>query len=64
VNGTEQVREILQLIDQRRFYGIIVASKFVFHRVQPCKERAHPGFEVGGTLMGCAKSLRTSTGKK
>jgi hypothetical protein len=60
----EQVREILQLIDRRRLDDIIMASNFVLRRVQPCKERAHPGFEFWGTLMGCVKSPRTSTGKK
>jgi hypothetical protein len=51
----EQVREILQLIDQRRLDGVIVASNFVLHRVQPCNERAHPGFEFRGDTDGTRK---------
>ena len=44
-NGMEQVTELLALIDQRRLDGVIVATNFTFQRVQPSKERAHPGYE-------------------
>ena len=44
----EQVRELLRLIDCKRMDGVIVAMDFTFRRVQPCKERAHPGYEFWG----------------
>ena len=45
LNGMEQVRELLWLIDHRRFDRVIVVMNFTFHRIQPCKERAHSAFE-------------------
>ena len=45
VNGMEQVRELLTLIDQRRVDGVIVATNFTFWRCQPSKERAHTTYE-------------------
>ena len=33
LNGMEQVRELLRLIDRRRFDGVIVATNFTFHRI-------------------------------
>ena len=44
-NRMEQVRELLRLIDRKRLDRVIVATNFKFWWVQPCKERAHPGFE-------------------
>ena len=32
-DGMEQVRELLWLIDHRRFDGVIVATNFMFHRI-------------------------------
>jgi hypothetical protein len=51
-NEMDQVRELLALIDRRRLDGVIVASNFVFWRVQPSKERTHPGFEFQGETDG------------
>lgn len=51
-NGMEQVREILVLIDRRRLDGLIVASNFILRRVQPSKERAHPGYLFRGDTDG------------
>ena len=45
INGMEQVKELLTLIDWRRVDGVIVATNFTFRRCQPSKERAHPTFE-------------------
>lgn len=45
----DQVHELLQLIDRSRVDGVVVAANFIFRRIQPCKERVHPGFEYAGT---------------
>ena len=45
LDGMEQVRELLRLINHKRFDGVDVAMNFTFRRIQPCKERAHPVFE-------------------
>ena len=52
VNGMEQVRVLLTLIDRRRVDGVIVAMNFSFRRCQPSKERAHPAFEFHGDTDG------------
>ena len=63
-NGMEQVIELLALIDRRRLDGVIVATNFTFRRVQPSKERAHPGYEFWGRPMGPVRCLRRSVGMK
>ena len=52
VNGMEQVKELLTLIDQRRVDRVIVAMNFTFWRCQPSKERAHPANEFRGDTDG------------
>ena len=52
LNGMEQVRELLWLIDRRRFDRVVVAMNFTFCRIQTCKERAHPAFEYRGDTDG------------
>jgi len=32
--------------------GVAVAMSFIVHRIQPCKERAHPGFDFKGDTDG------------
>jgi hypothetical protein len=46
----EQVRELLTLLNHKKLYGVVVATNFIFWRIQPCKERAHPGYEFRGKL--------------
>ena len=41
----EQVRELLDLIKGVRTNGGLVATSFIVRRIQPCKERAHAGFD-------------------
>ena len=48
----EQVNELLSLIKGMRTNGGLVAKSFIVCRVQPCKERAHPGFEFKGETDG------------
>ena len=51
-NRMEQVRELLQLINCKRFDRVVVAMNFTFYQIQPCKERAHPAFEYRGDTDG------------
>ena len=44
----EQVKELLGLIKGVRTNGGLEAVSFIVRRIQPCKERAHPGFEFKG----------------
>ena len=44
----EQVGELLDLIKGMEIRGELVAASFIVRRVQPCKERAHPGFDYRG----------------
>jgi hypothetical protein len=43
-----QVNELMELIDRRRLDGVVVASNFLFRRVQPCNDRIHPAYEWRG----------------
>ena len=44
----DQVRELLSLIKGVKMNDALVAASFIVCRVQPCKERAHPGFDFRG----------------
>ena len=44
----EQVKELLDLIQGVELRGELVAASFIVRRVQPYKERAHPGFDYRG----------------
>ena len=44
----DQVRELLGLIKGVKMNGVLVAASFIVRRVQPCKERAHAGFDFKG----------------
>ena len=44
----EQVNELLGLIKGVKTNGGLVAASFILCRIQPYKERAHPGFEFKG----------------
>ena len=48
----EQVKELLGLIKGVRTNGGLVAVSFIVRHIQPCKERAHPGFEFKGETDG------------
>ena len=48
----EQVKELLGLIKGVRTNGGLVAASFIVRRIQPCKERAHPGFKLEGETDG------------
>ena len=44
----DQVRELLCLIKGVKMNGGLVAVSFIVRRIQPCKERAHAGFDFKG----------------
>ena len=48
----DQVNELLSLIKGVKTNGRLVAASFIARRIQPCKERAHPGFEFKGETDG------------
>ena len=48
----EQVRELLDLIKGVKTNGGLVVASFIVHHVQPCKERAHVGFDFKGDTDG------------
>jgi len=48
----EQVRKLLDLIKGVEIRGELVAASFIVRRVQPCKERAHPGIDYKVMMMG------------
>ena len=48
----EQVRELLGLIKGVKTNGGLVAASFIVRRVQPCKERAHAGYDFKGNTDG------------
>ena len=52
----EQVRELLDLIKGVEIRGELVAASFIVRRVQPCKQRAHPGFDYKGDDDGTQES--------
>jgi len=48
----EQVKDLLELIRGMKMNGVVVAVSFIVRRVQPCKGRAHPGFDFKGDTDG------------
>ena len=48
----DQVRELLSLIKGVKMNGGLVAMSFIVRYIQPCKERAHAGFDFKGDTDG------------
>ena len=48
----EQVRELLGLIKRVKTNDGLVTARFIVRCVQPCKERAHAGFDFKGDTDG------------
>ena len=44
----EQVKELLELMRGMKMNGVVVVVNFIMRRLQPYKERAHPGFDFKG----------------
>ena len=53
----EQVNELLSLIKGVKTNGGLVAASFIVRHIQPCKERAHLGFEFKGETDGTRERL-------
>ena len=52
----EQVRELLDLIKGMKINSGLVVASFIVRRVQPCKERAHVGYDFKGDNDGTQES--------
>ena len=48
----DQVKELLDLIKGMKMNGGLVEASFIVHCAQPCKERAHVGFDFKGDTNG------------
>ena len=48
----EQVKELLKLMMGMKMSRIVVMVNFILRRIQPCKERAHAGFDFKGDTDG------------
>ena len=59
----EQVRELLGLIKGVKTNGGLVAASFIVRRIQPCKERAHTGFDYRGDDDGTRERTERLTEK-
>ena len=59
----EQVTELIDLIRGVEIRGELVAASFIVRRVQPCKERAHPGFDYRGDDDGTRERIERLTKK-
>ena len=59
----EQVRELLDLIKGMEISSELVAASFIVRRIQPCKERAHPGFDYRGDDDGTRERTKRLTKK-
>jgi len=60
----EQVKELLDLIKGVEIRGELVAASFIVRRVQPYKERAHPGFDYMGDDDGTQEMTEWLTKKE
>ena len=60
----EQVKELLDLIKGVEIRGELVAASFIVRRVQPYKERAHPGFDYMGDDDGTREMTEWLTKKE
>ena len=60
----EQVIELLDLMKNLELRGELVAASFIVRRIQPCKERAHPSFDIRGDDNGTRESIEWLTKKE
>ena len=56
--------ELLDLIKGMEIRGELVAASFIVRGVQPCKERAHPGFDYMGDDDGTREMIEQLTKKE
>ena len=55
------MKELLELIRGMKMSGVVVAVNFILRRVQPCKERAHAGFNFKGDTDGTQERMERLT---
>ena len=55
------MKELLELIRGMKMNGVVVAVSFIVHRIQPYKERAHPGFDFKGDTDGTQERIERQT---
>ena len=60
----EQVVELLNLMKDLELRGELVVASFIVRHIQPCKERAHPGFDFRGDDDGTRESTERLTKKE
>ena len=53
----EQVKELLKLIRGMKTSRVMVAVNFIMRHMQPCKERAHVGFDFKGDTDGTRERM-------
>ena len=51
------VKELLGLIKGMKMNDALVVASFIVRRVQPCKERAHVGFDFKGDTDGTRERM-------
>ena len=56
--------ELLDLMKGLELRGELVAASFIVRHIQPCKERAHPGFDYKGDDDGTRESTERLTKKE
>ena len=52
------MKELLELMRGMKTSGVVVAVNFILRRVQPCKERAHAGFDFNGDTDGTRERMK------
>ena len=59
----DKVKELLKLMRGVKVNGVVVAVSFIVRRIQPCKERAHPGIDYRGDDDGTRERTERLTKK-
>jgi len=57
----EQMKELLELMRGMKTSGVVVVVNFILRHVQPCKERAHLGFDFKGDTDGTRERTKNLT---
>ena len=55
------MKELLELIRGMKMSGVVVVVNFIMCRVQPYKERAHPGFDFKGDINDARERMERLT---
>ena len=55
------VKELLELMRGTKVNRVVVVVSFIVRRIQPCKERAHAGFDFKGDTDGTWEMIERLT---